>query len=831
LLRSASAVQLLRSLEVWFVLIASHVMNIEYSINSQKIVGLLLMTLSNFIGKAFVSRDAGILMLATNMAMPVRNIGLKFTLSKIGADSITGDFSNLLRAIQIVCLIYGAFCCFLCKDMYGLFKAYPLSISASVSFGAIYNLSSINFLYKKGVTVVDHAAFSLAKRLTMLVYATVVDFDLSLAMNTSVMCFGQILYFIKASVINFIHESHLRIFGINLLLFVILLFESLQTPMHSVAGNKDMMTRSRRTFHCIWMYPDAMGDFQLELMKKMACEHQIVLYCATTDCVQTKLNVEVEGYRNCKINFRTSRVNLTELTQGTPLDTFVQHHIYFRLKFGKFFSDFIQDLAVILVGLHAFPEDVVVDFSIMDEELLQLIGLKEQGARWAYVSSSSSTCIVAAVATDTESIRYIQLAYAALLPAIPSGSESWAREKLDEPAKYSPRERVLSLSQIRSDICSKLKRLSIEVVKLPRSYRRTVNQTSSYGILTFDKRCSRKHGTCNSGDEMQVLAGTQFLPQISQSIERDELGKFNGHRGGTTFFLNAWYGAHSMWPPGTGIDPIITSVHFENAMNVRQDQTAEYLRMYIQKYGAIGARDLHTLKIFAQNNISAFFSACATLSLPNPLVSSSISRSGVIIVDIATNGRDIVPKEVQEKAEIFSQSVQAEYLKRSRSDRFDIAYAHLLIYARAKLVITSRIHVALPCVAVGTPVVFIPGTKLPGGSTSRVEGLLDMFHSVNSSTTFDWINPPPNPNAWKRELYRAAFWHSVGTHSKILTDTALLFGVNPFFASKLLTKERKWGWSNASTCKAKLALALRSKLKIKQMEFSDSRIIDHICLN
>ena len=64
-------------------------------------------------------------------------------------------------------------------------------------------------------------------------------------------------------------------------------------------------------------------------------------------------------------------------------------------------------------------------------------------------------------------------------------------------------------------------------------------------------------------------------------------------------------------------------------------------------------------------------------------------------------------------------------------------------YARAKLVITSRIHCALPCLALGTPVIFINGFDSFVDSC-RFDGILELFNRIdvdsktgNFSANFD----------------------------------------------------------------------------------------------
>ena len=56
-------------------------------------------------------------------------------------------------------------------------------------------------------------------------------------------------------------------------------------------------------------------------------------------------------------------------------------------------------------------------------------------------------------------------------------------------------------------------------------------------------------------------------------------------------------------------------------------------------------------------------------------------------------------------------------------------------YARAKLVITSRIHCALPCLAMGTPVIFVNGFDSFVDSC-RFDGILELFNriDINSKT-------------------------------------------------------------------------------------------------
>ena len=91
---------------------------------------------------------------------------------------------------------------------------------------------------------------------------------------------------------------------------------------------------------------------------------------------------------------------------------------------------------------------------------------------------------------------------------------------------------------------------------------------------------------------------------------------------------------------------------------------------------------------------------------------------------------------------------------------FSEASSLLWKYRESHLVITTRIHVALPCVARGVPVIFIRHSGIFQGSL-RVEGLTPLFHNLDLTKIrgktavqdwmdkFDFENPPPNPNFGK----------------------------------------------------------------------------------
>ena len=100
---------------------------------------------------------------------------------------------------------------------------------------------------------------------------------------------------------------------------------------------------------------------------------------------------------------------------------------------------------------------------------------------------------------------------------------------------------------------------------------------------------------------------------------------------------------------------------------------------------------------------------------------------------------NLIPKEILDRAIYLTHECRTE-----ATDKFDQAQKLLDIYAQATLVITSRLHCALPCLAFGTPVIFLHRTL----ADQRFRGLLKYMRAYSEADTrinLDWDNPAPNP--------------------------------------------------------------------------------------
>ena len=330
----------------------------------------------------------------------------------------------------------------------------------------------------------------------------------------------------------------------------------------------------------------------------------------------------------------------------------------------------------------------------------------------------------------------------------------------------------------------------------------STRKKNHYGTLSYDTRAQNTRGS-NLGDDMQGFPGLQFLPFIDSFVERDNLSLSAGDQNITTFF-NAWWGdKHSSWPPPATIDPIMLSVHVDVHMRDLWAQSKEYL----EGKAPIGCRDHSTLDFFKTLSIEAYFSGCLTLLLKNPNIYSNSSgrNDDIYLVDVKSEFVDLLPIEIQEKAVNLTHRMQG-IRRYNNLARFTAAYELMEKYASAKLVITQRIHCALPCVAMGTPVIFINSPKMPGGggskkaSSTRTAGLTPLFHTLDLYTVtiadarqwlqnFTWDSPPTNPDVGMAMRLKATAWNVI-RRNQALYDAARKFGLVPLTPPAPATKEQ-----------------------------------------
>lgn len=280
----------------------------------------------------------------------------------------------------------------------------------------------------------------------------------------------------------------------------------------------------------------------------------------------------------------------------------------------------------------------------------------------------------------------------------------------------------------------------------------------------------------NLGDEIQTLSATQFLPRVDALLERDRLYWYDD-RDPTFVICNGWFTEQRSWPPPDSVVPLFVSFHPALPELLVSDKYATYFK----QHEPIGCRSRETVEAFRKIGVAAYFSGCLTLTLQRRFVPMT---DCIYAVDVDPElFSTLVPKEIQRRAIHLThefpshdttmvtrvkwnaayyglrgiqkwdagQSVLGGMVgslnKRRHTYRSQRAEELLRTYSGAKLVVTTRLHCAMPCLALGTPVILL---RRGIDADPRFGGLCDLVrtHSDPSKPLkIDWDNPEPNSGA------------------------------------------------------------------------------------
>lgn len=275
----------------------------------------------------------------------------------------------------------------------------------------------------------------------------------------------------------------------------------------------------------------------------------------------------------------------------------------------------------------------------------------------------------------------------------------------------------------------------------------------NYGLLCYDK-------SFNLGDEVQSIAALQYLPTTNSLVDRDTNNiKFLSNTSSSMdikIIYNGWFdGQYCTFPPPNIINPLFISFHInetdhtnDSMYNILDDMKQPLKPIvsnisYLKQHEPIGCRDLHTMNMLDKNGIKTYFSGCLTLTLQNKFTNRS---EDILVIDSHILApkiyNSVIPETIRKKAKYYSQAIKEQL---PHNEKMKLAQEHLDRLAKAKLVITSRLHTALPCLAYGTPVIFIHDNL----SDVRFSGLLKFMKSYTTGDKLDvdldtYKNPDSN---------------------------------------------------------------------------------------
>lgn len=282
-----------------------------------------------------------------------------------------------------------------------------------------------------------------------------------------------------------------------------------------------------------------------------------------------------------------------------------------------------------------------------------------------------------------------------------------------------------------------------------------------FGVLTYESDIYVKRDWINLGDYVQSTAAKQFFPAVNAFIPRDHMNAYKGDP--VKMIMNAWYmDLPENFPPSAEVNPLYVSIHI-NSTIAEKIFTPNSIA-HFKKFEPIGCRDFYTRDMLRSKGIDAYYSGCMTLTLGETYKRDNITDD-VYFIDVMydsmslpelikqplrfgkriLNGRAF---EFSHRKKVLTKYFDEELLSKAKfetqilpyisaKDGFKLADDFLKRLANAKLVVTSRIHTALPCLAMGTPVIFVNGGFKNKVDNCRFDGLFDFFNRIDVGDNAD----------------------------------------------------------------------------------------------
>lgn len=267
-----------------------------------------------------------------------------------------------------------------------------------------------------------------------------------------------------------------------------------------------------------------------------------------------------------------------------------------------------------------------------------------------------------------------------------------------------------------------------------------------YGLLYYKD-------TDNIGDDIQTYAQERFLPHVDYLVDRENLEMFvPDKKEKVKVIMNAWY-IHDMFNFDISpyIEPLYISmflkrIPYKGGITVDTDYLNDNILNSLKKYGPVGTRDIHTKKVLDKLKVPNYFSGCMTLTINK---FSNIKKEDYIVtVGLKEHEIEYIRKKTNRKIVKFVQDVKkGSFSDESWEQRRKRVEDVLKLYQGAHLVITTKLHCSLPCLALGTPVLLLYDTSFPENE-DRIGTYLSYLNYIKREdfldSDMDFENPKEN---------------------------------------------------------------------------------------
>lgn len=220
--------------------------------------------------------------------------------------------------------------------------------------------------------------------------------------------------------------------------------------------------------------------------------------------------------------------------------------------------------------------------------------------------------------------------------------------------------------------------------------------------------------------------------------------------GVATCIMQGWFSHSCDFLPNENLLAVFLGTHFKKeTQNFIIDVINHFPNYFSGK--EIGCRDKFTLNFCQKHDIKSYFSRCLTLTLPKRKILNTQKK--IFAVNLNKKFETYLPKTIRSNIEHINQKVVFENAIFWHK-HYASALSLLTRYQNeAKLIITTALHCAAPCVALGIPVILIKDDEEQEDRFSTLDGILKIYTLKELKQRQINFNPtPPNIEELKQAI-------------------------------------------------------------------------------
>ena len=265
------------------------------------------------------------------------------------------------------------------------------------------------------------------------------------------------------------------------------------------------------------------------------------------------------------------------------------------------------------------------------------------------------------------------------------------------------------------------------------------------------------------GDNAQSIAVKYVLGKLGVPeenvlpISRDHLALKHPNMDTGIVIAQGWFGLSPLTNPLPILHSNIHPIYFGFYLNEGSWEFLSKDELFIKsmkKYEPIGCRDFGLRDFLRSLGIKAYFSGCLTMTFEKR--KNSPLEEKTFLVDALKEVEEFIPDKLRSNCVTLSQEgsfptgiypvcdEDVERIDKMACERLQ------QLKSEATFVITGRIHTAMPCVAMGIPVVFT-FSQLDNPRVSIIKNYLPMYDE-KTCHTIDWNHPAPDTEKLKSEM-------------------------------------------------------------------------------